>query len=197
MSTSERIGSWIKERKSTFFNGLRIGGSIPDSVVEELLENAVWAPSHGLVQAWQFKVFSEKGLDRFFLEQQEIYKATTSPDKFNEVKYAGFPEKSKRVSHVIAILVRRDPKKRFPKQEDLVSVACAMQNIYLSLQAFGIAGYLSTGDICYQQQMHNFLGLGTEDECIGFFILGIPDDNYVRPPRQRIPAREKTEWIRE
>jgi len=190
------IKQWIKNRKSTFSGGLVTGGRIDDRIIEEILENAVWAPTHGLVQAWEFIVFADFGVNTFFKEQQRIYQETTSKEKFNDAKFQKFTEKSDRVSHVIAIIVRRDPKKRFPKQEDIVSVACALQNIYLSIQEYGIGGYLSTGDICYTQLMRNFLGLGADDECLGFFILGVPDKNYVRPERKRIPAKEKTEWIR-
>jgi nitroreductase len=196
MSTSITIRNWIKNRKSTFINGLQDGGRINDTVIEEILENATWAPTHGLGQVWEFKVFADAGVDAFFREQQSIYKATTLPEKFNETKYQKFTEKSNRVSHIIAVIARRDPKKRFPKQEDIVSVACAVQNIYLSLQAYGIGGYLSTGNICYAEEMRIFLGLEEEDECLGFFTLGIPDSNLKRPQRKRIPASEKTEWIR-
>ena len=186
----------IQSRKSTFVNGLKEGSKIDDSVIEKLLENASWAPSHGLVQAWQFKVFAEDGVKRFFEVQKEIYKEITPADKFFDFKYEAYTEKWKRVSHIIAIVAKRDPHKRFPKQEDVVSVACAVENIYLSLAAFGIGGYLSTGDICYSKQMHNFLNLDEEDTPIGFFILGEPDENVQRPVRTRISATEKTEWIR-
>ncbi len=193
----QTIDEWIKNRKSTFIKGLREGGAIADEIIKKLLENAIWAPSHGLVQAWNFKVFTGKALDRLYKYQQEVYKEITPESKFNAEKYQKIPDKSKKVSHVIAVIARRDPQKRFPKQEDLISVACAIQNIYLSLEAYGIAGYLSTGDICYALSMRKYLGLKDEDECLGFFTLGIADENYKHPERKRIPAREKTEWIRE
>lgn len=191
------IDEWIRQRKSTFINGLKEGGLIPDEIIEKLLENATWAPSHGLVQAWNFKVYTGKGLESFYSIQQEIYKAITPVSKFNQEKYSKIPGKSKKVSHVIVVIARRDPNKRFPKQEDLVSVACAVQNIYLSMQAYGVAGYLSTGDICYAEPMRRYLGLAEDDECIGFLTLGIADENYKRPERKRVSVTEKTEWIRE
>lgn len=194
---AESIENWIKSRKSTFVNGLKEGSQIDDAIIEKLLENASWAPSHGLVQAWNFKVFTGEGVKRFFNVQQQIYKEITPADKFVEFKYEAYSEKHKRVSHIIAIIAKRDPYKRFPAQEDLVSVACAVENIYLSLQAYGIAGYLSTGGICYSQPMRQFLNLDPEDAPIGFFILGEADDSFQRPPRMRIPVAQKTEWIRE
>ncbi len=196
-NTAQHISEWIRNRKSTFVNGLKEGGKIDDPIIEELLENASWAPSHGLVQAWHFKVFADEGVKKFFKVQQEIYKQITPPDKFFDFKYDAYNEKWRRVSHIIAIIAQRDPLRRFPKQEDLVSVACAIENIYLSLEGFGIAGYLSTGDICYSQPMREFLELKDDDEPVGFFILGFPDESARRPPRTRASVSEKTEWIRE
>ena len=196
-ATPQNISEWIKGRKSTFVNGLKEGGKIDDAIIEQLIENATWAPSHGLVQAWYFKVFTQEGVKTFFKKQQEIYKAITPPDKFKEFKYNDYNDKWKRVSHIIAIVAKRDPFKRFPKQEDLVSVACGVENIYLSLNAFGIGGYISTGDVCYSKQMREYLGLGDDDEPIGFFMLGIPDKSFPQPPRKRASLNEKTEWIKE
>jgi nitroreductase len=193
----QQINTIIRSRKSTFTNGLKPKGKISDDVILEILENATWAPSHGLVQPWYFKVFTGKGINNFFTNQQRIYKETTSAEKFNELKYKKYTEKVDIFSHIITIICKRDPKRRFPKQEDIVSVACAVENIYLSLNAYGIGGYLSTGDICYTKPMREFLNLGEEDECIGFFMLGLPDESFTPPARKRIAATEKTEWVRE
>jgi nitroreductase len=197
MNESKTIENWIRKRHSTFVNGLSENGKIDDLVIEKVLDNATWAPSHGLVQAWEFIVFTNRGVESFYTLQQSIYKENTAPEKFSQTKYENYLSKVNRVSHIIAVIARRDPKKRYPKQEDIVSVACAVQNMYLSLNAYGIAGYLSTGDICYSQQMRVFLKLGEEDECLGFFTLGVADPDVNRPLRKRIPGAEKTVWIRE
>ena len=65
-----------------------------------------------------------------------------------------------------------------------------MQNMYLALQSFGIAGYLSTGDVCYDPAMRNYLQLDEEDACIGFLTLGIAREGYIPPERKRLPASE-------
>lgn len=195
--TVQLVNSLIRNRRSTFANGLKSGGKINDDIIKEILDNAIWAPSHGLVQAWHFKVFTGEGVKSFLICQQKIYKETTSTEKFNESKYNKYLEKVDKYSHIITVICKRDPKRKYPKQEDIVSVACAVQNIYLSLNAHGIAGYLSTGDICYTDQMRDYLGLENEDECIGFFMLGIADETLEVANRQRTPAVDKTEWIRE
>jgi nitroreductase len=197
MIESNFVDNWIRERQSTFVNGLIEGGKIEDSVIEKLLENATWAPTHGLVQAWEFKVFAGRGVESFYRLQQSIYKEVTPHEKCSPTKYEKYLDKVNRVSHVVVIIARRDPNKRYPKQEDIVSVACAVQNIYLSLNAYGIAGYLSTGDICYSRQIREYFQLADEDECLGFFTLGLADADAKRPLRKRAPAAEKTVWIRE
>ena len=193
---TNQVSSWIQGRESTFINGLREGGQIDDAVIEQLLELAIWAPNHGLTQPWHFKVFAQDGVRQFFQAQKQIYKTTTPPEKYREIKYQKYDDKPSKVSHIIAVICRKSSAQRFPEQEDLVATACAVQNIYLSLTSFKIGGYLSTGDSCYTEPMRKFLKLQDNDIPIGFFILGIPDPGFHRPARTRIPATEKTEWIR-
>jgi hypothetical protein len=45
--------------------------------------------------------------------------------------------------------------------------------------------------------MRKFLELDRDDEPVGFFVLGIPDDSAPKLPRSRVHFAEKTEWVRE
>jgi hypothetical protein len=89
----------------------------------------------------------------------------------------------------------RDPRKKYPVIEEIVATACVIENIYICINAYGIAGYLSTGNICYTQQVKDFLGLGPDDLCLGFFQLGYAKAGMNRPERKRISAVDKTQWI--
>jgi nitroreductase len=193
--SKEFLSTLIQGRKSTFTGELAPGEKIPNHVIEEILNLAVWAPTHGLVQSWRFIVFHGEGVASFFRKQQEIYKNTTPSDAFSELKYKKYETKSNVVSHVIAACMVRDPNNRYPEQEDLVAAACAVQNIYLSLHAFGIAGYLSTGHGCYTDEMRRYLGLGRDDKCLGFFQLGYAKTLTGDRHRKRVPAHEKSLWI--
>ena len=191
----KEIGFFIRNRRSTWPKDFNPDIKIDNIVITEILENAVWAPNHGLNQPWHFKVFHGNGVNMFFEKMKEIYRETTSPEKINEKKLAKYDDKATQVSHIVAVCMKRDPNKRYPEVEDIVATACVVQNIYLQLNSSGIAGYLSTGDICYTQQVKDFLGLAEEDRCIGFFQLGVPVSDLNQPQRKRIPAAEKTEWI--
>jgi nitroreductase len=191
----EAVDQWIRERRSTHPPHFDPERKIPDALIGELLETAVWAPTHGLTQPWAFRVFHGGGVGSFFRKLRDIYLTVTPPDMQKPGKADKFTEKAGLVSHVIAVCMIRDRNKRYPVVEEIVATGCVIENIYLCLQAYGIAGYLSTGDICYLRETKEFLGLGEEDLCLGFFQLGYAREGAHRPERKRIPAAEKTVWI--
>jgi nitroreductase len=189
------INQLIRQRRSTYPVNFEAGRKIDPSIVAELLETAVWAPTHGLTQPWAFRVFQGEGIGIFFNKLKEIYREITPAENFKESKLLKYDEKINQVSHVIAVCMIRDSKKKYPEVEELVATACVMENIYLCLEPYGIAGYLSTGDVCYTKQLKDFLCLGDEDQCLGLFQLGYPIEGINRPERKRIPATEKTIWV--
>lgn len=194
--SKEFINKAIAERRTIYPINFDPDKKIKDlGIIEEILEFAVWAPTHKLTQPWNFKVYYGDGVVKFFRKQQEIYKQITPVESFSEKKFMKYMEKAEQVSVVVAVWMKRDPKNRVPEIEEIVATGCVIENIYLSLKPYGIAGYLSTGDICYTPEMRDFLNIGPEDKCLGFFQLGYPKKDMKLAERKRIPANEKTEWI--
>jgi nitroreductase len=194
--TRDVIIKSIKDRRTIYPQHFDADKKITDiNLIKELLDTAIWAPTHKLTQPWNFKVFHGDGVKTFFKKQQEIYKEITPADKFTENKFKKYDIKAEQVSAVIAVWMKRDEKERVPEIEEIVATGCVIENIYLSLKPFGLAGYLSTGDICYTQQIKDFLKIGEKDLCLGFFQLGYPSADIKEFNRKRIPAEEKTEWI--
>jgi nitroreductase len=191
----EMLNKLIRERCSTYPLNFDPSLKIDNTLIAELLETAIWAPTHGLTQPWAFKVFHGSGVRDFFHRLRDIYMEITAADQIKAGKLDKFEEKADQVSHVIAVCMIRDARKKYPEVEEIVATACVIENIYLCFNAYGIAGYLSTGDICYTRQVKDFLGLGPDDLCLGFFQLGYPRTGINRPARKRIPASEKTVWI--
>lgn len=185
----------ILNRRSTYPGNFKKGEIITKEVINEILELATWAPTHKLTQPWSFRVYSGEGKKHFFEKQAEIYKVITPEEKINRQKLQKYKVKAEQVSHVIAVIAEHDSKNRIPEIEEIVATSCALQNIYLSLDEYGIAGYLSTGDICYAPQMAEYLNLKDGDKILGFFQLGIPEEDINRPQRKRVSAKEKTEWV--
>ena len=159
----------IRDRRSTYPVNFDPKQKIDNAVITELLDASVWAPSHGLTQPWTFKVFKDSGIKLFFNKLKEIYREITPPEQVKESKLMKFDEKIPQVSHVIAVCMIRDKNQKYPEIEEIIATACVIENIYLCLNAYGIAGYLSSGEVCYTKQIKEFLGLGDQDHCLGFF----------------------------
>jgi nitroreductase len=185
----------IKKRRSVYPKDFVAGKKIDDAIIKEIVELALWAPTHKLTQPWFFKVYRNEGVTDFFAKQSEIYQQITPQESITQRKIEKYKLKAEQVSHVIAVIAQHNTKNIIPEIEETVATACALQNIYLALDNYGIAGYLSTGAVCYSDSMRMFLGLKNGDRCLGFFQLGIPMDDLKQYPRKRISIDEKMEWI--
>ena len=192
--TKQTIEEIILSRRSIYPKDFKQGIKIDDDIIESILRLATWAPTHKLTQPWDFIVFKGAGVKEFFDKQAEIYQAITLPDQIAQRKIEKYAFNATQTSHVIAVIARHHPENKIPEIEETVATACALQNIYLSLNSFGIAGYLSTGNVCYSPQMGDYLGLNSGDKCLGFFQLGVPADEIKPVNRKRIDVLEKIEW---
>ena len=187
------INQLMRNRRSVFPNQLVPGKKVDDHTITEILENARWAPNHGQSEPWHFVVFTEEGLKKLADFQSELYKQEAGAN-FKEATYANLQANPLKASHVIAIGMKRSAAKRFPEIEEILAVACAVENIYLSVTAYGLGGYWTTGGVTYKESAKAFFGLGEEDKLLGFFYIGhiaVPS-----PPSKRQPLEEKVMWVR-
>ena len=145
-------------------------------------------------RAVQFTVFTGEGLKKLADFQSQLYKKEAG-DNFKEATYIKLREKPLKASHVIAIGMKRTTVKNIPEVEDIAAVACSVQNMYLSLTAYGLGGYWTTGGITYNAKAKPFFGLAEDDRLMGFFYIGhiaIPS-----PAAKRSPLEQKVKWIKE
>ena len=196
MNKPEILNDIIRKRRS-FYPKNYSEGTVDDETITSILENAIWAPTHKLTQPWTFTVFSGEGRKRLASFQSELYKKVhTDKGTFDEEKFQSLKEKPLMASHIIAIGMKRDQKERVPEIEEISAVACAVQNIYLSVSAHGLGGYWGTGGVTYIEEAKEFFGLGPMDSLMGFFYIGrISIDREIMS--KRIPLSEKVNWIKE
>lgn len=189
----EEFNRLVRNRRSVFPKQFQEGRHIPDEIIEKILYNATWAPSHGQTEPWHFVVFTGEGLKKLAHFQSELYKES-SGERFKEATYQNLQANPLKASHVIAICMKRDPNKKFPEVEEVAAVSTSVQNIYLSVTAYGLGGYWTTGGVTYNEKAKSFFGLGAEDKLLGFFYVG-----YVASPSpdvRRKPLEEKVVWVR-
>lgn len=194
MYNVEEINHLIRHRRSVFPRQFDAGRQVDDAIVAQILENATWAPSHGHTEPWKFVVFTGEGLQKLAHFQAELYK-TESGENFKEATYQNLSTNPLKASHVIALCMKRDPNKKFPEVEEIAALSCAVQNIYLTVTAYGLGGYWTTGGVTYKHSAKAFFGLGDDDRLMGFFYIGhvaVPS-----PDGKRKPLEEKVTWVRE
>lgn len=188
-----KINQLIKLRRSVFpaqYNG----EEVDDAIIKQMLENANWAPTHKFTEPWRFVVFKGEGRKSLGAFQAEHYKKVTKVDgTFSEKKYENLKQKPLTASHIIAIGMRRDPDQSINEVEEIASVACAVQNMYLTATAYGVGCYWSTGGITYFEDVNEFFGLAPQDRLMGYFFVGIPEKWPVTSKRSSI--EEKVKWV--
>lgn len=190
----EEINDLIKNRRSVFPKQYT-GETVDNAIIEQMLENANWAPNHGKTEPWRFFVFTGDGLKTFAAFQSSLYKELTPEDDFNEMKYQKLQNSPLKASHVIAIAMKRQPSEKIPEIEEIEAVACAVQNMYLTATAYGVGPYWGSGGVTYQEEAKEFFGLGPNDKLLGFFYVGVPTSE----PKEGVRGeyKEKVTWIEE
>jgi nitroreductase len=169
--------------------------AIDPMILGNLLENANWAPTHGMTQPWRFKVFEEDGRQKLAEALERVYRATTPKDAFRQEKYDGIRDKIFAAPVVIVICLERQESGVIPEIEEIEAVACAVQNMHLTASAVGMAAYWSSPPYVYTDEMKTFLRLSPRDRCLGLFYLGWPKDRENWPQGKRSPIQDRLEWF--
>jgi len=191
----DQFNDIILNRRSIYAREYEKGKAVPDEVIWQILENANRAPNHKQTEPWRFKVFSGEGR-RYFAELQAgIYQEYAGED-YNESRYQKLLEYPLLASHVISIGMRRNEAGVLPENEEMAAVACAVENMFLTVTAYGLGSYWTTAGITYFEQSKAYFDLGEKDKLMGFFFIG-----YIGIPIEQLSRRgliqTKVDWINE
>ncbi len=190
----ESVNYMLRTRRSMFVAQFDPSYTIADDVIETILENANWAPTHKMTEPWRFTVFSGEGKAKFAQFQADLYKARAEKnDNFNEAVYQKMLENPLKASHIIAIGMKRSG--AVPEMEEIAAVSMAVQNMYLTASAYGLAAYWGTGGVTFYEEAKPFFGLEPQDMLMGFFFIAKPlTDRW--PNGKRNPIAEKVTWVK-
>jgi nitroreductase len=192
-SNSEILSQLIRTRRS-ISPGLLTNTAISETIIEEILENANWAPTHGITEPWRFTVFTGKGLETLGEFQANWYKDNTPEEQFLSAKFEKLKQNPLNCSHVISIGVSLNNKTNIPDIEEIESVACAVQNMSLTAHAHGVASLWGSGGVTYIKETNSFFGLEDKDLLVGFLYLGYPKTDL--PQGRRTPIANKVRWVK-
>lgn len=192
MNSFETLREVIYNRRSVkpaLMNGKKIGKEI----IEQLLELADWAPTHGHTEPWRFFVYGEEKVQQFCNDHAELYKSVTPADKFSTATFEKLAHNGDKVSHIIAVVMQRGSNPKIPALEEISAVSAAVQNILLGAESLGLAVLWSTGGLTHHPALKNYFGLREEDLVIGLLYMGFADDSNKQGTRI-VPMENKIYW---
>lgn len=184
----------IRHRRSIKPVDMDSGRAVEPDLLKELIENATWAPTHGLTEPWQFHVFQGDARKALSEKMQETYRATTPKAEFREDKMAKMAVNPLLAPVVIACVMQRNGGVKIPEIEEIEAHACALQNLQLSATAAGLGCYWSTPPLLESEPFHTWLGLRPADRCLGLIYLGWPRAGLNWPRSVRQPVETKIVW---
>ena len=149
---------------------------VEPAILAAILENANWAPTHGMTEPWRFFLFTGDGRQRLADFCQSLYRKITPEDAFRQDKFDKLQTQPLQAPVVIAVGMKRQAIEKIPEIEEIAAVSCAVQNMHLTASALGMAGFWSSPPLAYTDEMREWLGLEDKrDKCLGFFYLGWPE----------------------
>lgn len=190
MNKLETVLDNIKNRR-TLKPADYTGAQIPDTAVQTILETANWAPTHGYTEPWRFVVYSGAGKEKLL----DFMTYLSDGVEINQVRYEKRKALYDNASHIIAIGMKRGNNPAIPEVEEILSVGCAVQNMWLTAAAMDLGAYWSTGADALKPELARFIGLDPEsDKVFGFLFLGVPAK--ANPQGRRITGiTEKTTFV--
>ena len=169
--------------------------AIEPAVLEQLLDNANWAPTHGLTEPWRFVIF--QGASRFTLAGflASAYEEHTAREDFKPAKLERIRRYAEQATVAIALGMQRHGGV-IPAEEEVIAVACAVQNMQLTAAALDLGTFWSSSPVYDLPATRQFFGwTGENDRCLGILYAGYPATPWPeRKHAQPEPITEKVEW---
>ena len=167
------------------------GEEVDEDQLKQMLENANWAPNHKQTEPWRFIVF--RGKEKDALGGHVLALVLSEFEKGNKVdpgKAEKFKKNVLKAGAVIAIILDRNQEDQLPEWEEIAALAMAVQNMWLTAEALGLAAFWATPK--FTELLDNFLNLDHHQKCLGFFYVGHTPLDYPSPGRGNID--DKVRW---
>jgi nitroreductase len=171
------------------------GKKIDDSLVQQLLELADWAPTHGHTEPWRFIVYSDEAVKGFCKEHAELYKSITPAEKFNTATFEKLSQMGDKASHVIISYCKRGDNPKIPVLEEIAATSASIENILLGAEALDIAVLWSTGGLVHNPALKQYFNLREEDTMMAVLYLGYVDE-ATKEGKRIVPLENKIVWNR-
>jgi nitroreductase len=185
------IQQLIRRRRSVSPNAFK-PRKVQRDQIEAMLEAANWAPNHGNTEPWRYKVYGGTPLEQMLETLAKIYEEYTPENIRNPLTASKILQRKETASVVIACILNKSEQSKIPEEEEVMAVACSVQNMALMATAYGMSLFWSTPTMIYKPEFRLFLELEEHQRCLGLLYIGYPNDPW--PEGKRSIWLNKVSW---
>ena len=174
-----KLATIIRERRAV--KNRYTDKEVTEETVLALLNDAIWAPTHGMRQPWRFIFVNQNQKENF---SKKI--ASTYPEERQENREDYLNEPN---AHLIVIMEEPELQKQW--DENYGATASMIQNFWLLAWEQELGVVWKTNPHIYDPKVKELLNVGDNEKIVGFIHLGYFDEQPIKKDRK--PVVEKFE----
>lgn len=175
--TQTNLRTIIRERRA-IKNGYT-NQVVTESVIRELLNDAIWAPTHGNRQPWRFVFIDKENLPTFAKKVAATYPENMQENREN---YLNEP-------NAILVVIMEAPDMQKQWEENFGAAASLIQNFWLLAWERKLGVVWKTNPHIYHPEVAKILDVKENEKIIGFMHLGYFEE--IPEKKSRISVDEK------
>ncbi len=153
-----------------------------------ILRAALRVPDFQRLRPYEFILAAGSGLDRL----GELMQAAAIASGQEPKVVARTLRMPHRAPMVVVVVARARAHAIVTRFEQQLTAACAVMAMQMAAVAQGFGGVWRSGRLMFDRGLHDALGLGPEDQIVGFLYLGTP----AKPPATALPEVDADDYVR-
>lgn len=149
---------------------------VTEEAVRELLDDAIWAPTHGMRQPWRFIFVGPDQSANFAKKVAATYPEERQQDRED---YLNEP-------NAILVVVMEEPEKQKTWDEDFGATASMIQNFWLLAWEKELGVVWKTNPHIYDPNVKEILNVAPNEKIVGFVHLGYFDKKPLKKARAEV-----------
>ncbi|CAL2074583.1 nitroreductase [Tenacibaculum sp. 190524A02b] len=165
---------------------------ISKELIEEIVTNAIWAPTHKLTQPWRFVVLEGKHHENLGNYMANYYRERYTEEEFSNQRFEETKQYPKNAT-LIVLIMERSKRVKIPEWEEIAAVSSAVQNMWLSCTSLKIGAYWDSGEATIKY-VSEIIDLKDNEKCFGIFYMGYLKKDTLEVNRKRKSITKKLSW---
>lgn len=158
---------------------------VDKDLMVSLLNDAAWAPNHGLREPWRFIFVSEERKEAFLDSILTCFPKSQHEQTLN--KYSDVPA-------FLVLIMKTDPR-QMQWDENFAATSCFVQNLQLLAWEKELGMVWKTPNFIYDPRLYAELGVEKDEKIIGILQIGYFDEDVRVPERKRTDIKEKLTYF--